>query len=75
MFRFLYSIDGATMEIGKYAKVFGLIFKNIKLHFIGGEFHEISEILNLSGYKYYQLDELKSFDDWELYNDFFKRKL
>ena len=53
---FLYSIDGATMEIGKYAKVFNLIFEDIKLNFIGGEFHEIGEILNQSNYKHYQLD-------------------
>ena len=72
---FLYSIDGATIEIEKYAKVFNLIFKDIKLHFIGGEFHDIGEMLNLSNYKHYQLDELKSFDDWELYNDFFNQKL
>jgi hypothetical protein len=72
---FIYSIDGATMESEKYAKVFNLIFKDLTLHYIGGTFHEKGELFLLPNAKRFQLDDLSVFDDWKLYNDFFYKKL
>ena len=72
---FIYSIDGATMESEKYAKVFRLIFKDLKLHYIAGQFHEKGELFLLPDAKRFQIDELASFNNWKLYNDFFFKKL
>ena len=72
---FHYSIDGASMEIEKYAKVFRSIIEDLPLHYIGGKFDEKSELLIPAGVKRFQLDELASFDDWPLYEYFFFQKL
>ncbi len=72
---FNYSIDGASMEIEKYAKVFRSIIEDLPLHYIGGKFDEKSELLIPAGVKRFQLDELASFDDWPLYECFFFQKL
>lgn len=72
---FIYSIDGATMESEKYAKVFRQIFKDVKIHYIAGIFHEKGELYLLPDSQRFKLDELASFDDWKLYKDFFYTKL
>jgi hypothetical protein len=72
---FTYSIDGASMEIKKYAKAFQSIIEDLPLHYIAGKFEEKGELLIPPGVKRFQLDELASFDDWNLYEYFFFRKL
>jgi hypothetical protein len=72
---FIYSIDGVTMESEKYAKVFKHIFKDVKIHYIAGKFHEKGELYLLPHTERFQLEELVSFNDWELYSDFFYEKL
>jgi hypothetical protein len=72
---FIYSIDGVTMESEKYAKLFQQIFKNVKIHYIAGKFHEKGELYLLPHTKRFQLEELASFNDWGLYRDFFYEKL
>ena len=72
---FDYSIDGASMEIEKYAKILYSIFGDFPLHFAGGKFHEKGELLIPPGVRRFQLDELASFDDWPLYEYFFYKRL
>ena len=72
---FIYSIDGVTMESEKYAKLFRQLFEDVKIHYIGGKFHEKGELYLLPGTERFQLDELASFNDWGLYKDFFYEKL
>ena len=72
---FIYSIDGVTMESEKYAKLFQQLFEDVKIHYIGGKFHEKGELYLLPDTERFQLDELASFNDWGLYRDFFYEKL
>lgn len=72
---FIYSIDGVTMESEKYATLFQQLFKDVQIHYIAGKFHEKGELYLLPDTKRFQLDELASFNDWELYGDFFFEKL
>ncbi len=72
---FIYSIDGVTVESEKYAKIFQQIFKDVKIHYICGKFHEKGDLYLLPHTERFQLDELASFGDWGLYNDFFYEKL
>ncbi len=72
---FNYSIDGASIEIEKYAQAFQSIIEDLPLHYIGGKFDEKGESLIPSGAKRFQLDELAGFDDWPLYEYFFFKKL
>lgn len=72
---FNYSIDGASMEIQKYAKVFHSIIGDLPLHYIAGDFEEEAELLIPPGTRRFQLGELVGFDDWHLYEYFFFKKL
>ncbi len=72
---FKYSVDGATIECEKYARAIEEILDNPGLHYIAGEFDDKGESLLLPRAKRCQLDELASFDDWNLYHDFFSSKL
>lgn len=72
---FGYSVDGVTIEILKYARVFKEIFPGIDIHFIGGNFKPESYKLIGEKFKKYELKEANSFDDWVLYKLFFSVKL
>lgn len=70
---FYYSIDGATLEAKKYASAFQKIIHGIPTHFIAGSIHPD---VNLPEYaKRHSIPEMKGFDDWKLYTDFFFTKL
>ena len=68
---FGYSVDGVTIEIEKYSKIFRQNFENIDIHYIGGEFLPESDKLIDPRTKKFVIDEAKAFNDWSLYNDFF----
>ena len=72
---FHYAVDGVTAEVDKYAKVFRKKLKGIRIHYIAGEFSPGSEKLIESETKIFELKELKGFDDWEFYRDFYYTKL
>ena len=72
---FGYSVDGVTIEILKYAKIFRKIFKNIPIHLIGGNFQPESFKLIDDSYKKYTIEEARSFNKWKLYKPFFFIKL
>jgi len=72
---FAYSVDGVTIEIEKYSRVFRELFERIPVHYIAGKFYPESEKLIHSKTKKYQIDEMAGFDDWDLYKDFYFIKL
>ncbi len=72
---FYYAVDGVTLEIEKYAKNFQSLVPDIPIHYIGGEFYpESQELIDPSVGKC-AIPEMKSFDKWNLYKDFFHTKL
>lgn len=72
---FLYSVDGVTIEVEKYAKVFQQNFPNVSIHYIAGKFYPESEKLIDPNYKKFECKEIRGFDEWPLYKEFFFTKL
>ena len=72
---FHYSVDGVTVEIGKYAKIFANNFKNAPIHYISGIIHPEADELIHPNAKKHVINEIQGFDDWDLYKDFFFIKL
>ncbi|HEC44054.1 MAG TPA: glycosyltransferase [Bacteroides sp.] len=72
---FHYSIDGVTIEVEKYSKIFQRKFPDINIHYIAGQFFPEAEELLGNGAKRFEMKELRGFDDWELYKDFYFTKL
>ena len=68
-------IDGVSIEISKYVKCFRKLIKNVPIHFIVGEFNLEGENLIDSSIKKYVIKEMKPFNSWRLYKDFFLTKL
>jgi hypothetical protein len=72
---FYFSIDGITIETEKYAKTFKSIYPNIPIHYIAGEIKpEADEIIHKDAFKKV-IKEMDGFDNWPLYDDFFKIKM
>ena len=68
---FLYSVDGVTIEVEKYAKIFRKILKDIKIHYICGKFYpESYKLIDQSTIKH-EIPEMRAFDNWKLYKDFY----
>jgi glycosyltransferase involved in cell wall biosynthesis len=72
---FHYMVDGVTVETGKYASLFEMNFPGMPIHFIAGAFRNRSESFIKSGYKRKTISELKGFNEWDLYEDFFMEEL
>lgn len=72
---FFYSVDGASMECDKYARAFREILGDFKVHYIAGKFYETGYQYLLPDSQKLQFDEILAFDDWDLYQDFFYKKL
>ncbi len=72
---FYFAIDGITVEAEKYAKTFKRIYPNIPIHYIAGEIKpETDELIHKDAFKKV-IKEMDGFDNWPLYNDFFKIKM
>lgn len=70
-----YSIDGVSIEVEKYAKIFHKKFNDSTIHYIAGKlFAEAVKIIP-SFIKVKEIESLQGFDDWNLYHDFFFTKL
>jgi len=72
---FGYSVDGVTIEIEKYAKLYRKNMAGIPIHYIGGEFKPETKKIIDADTKIFVIKEAKGFDSWPLYNDFFFTKL
>ena len=74
MISFFFTIDGITVEASKYARAIKNIYPKVKIHYIAGEIHpEAADLLD-SPYKK-EIKEMDGFDNWPLYDKFFKEKL
>ena len=72
---FYYSIDGVTIEIDKYTTAIKRFLPDTEFHYISGEFfEEAREVLPINA-NIFEIPEMKSFDKWNLYKDFFFTKL
>ncbi|MBN1253014.1 MAG: phosphodiester glycosidase family protein [Bacteroidales bacterium] len=72
---FYFSIDGVTIEVEKYAKIFKNLLNNIQIHYVAGEIYPKAEQLIEKNSKLLLIKNANGFDDWDLYNDFFNNKL
>jgi len=72
---FRYSVDGVTIEIEKYAKIYRTNYQGINIHYIGGQFKPESYKIIDSRTKRFIIEEADGFDSWDLYKDFFFTKL
>ena len=58
---FYYSVDGVTIEVNKYAQFFKSIIKDVKIHYIAGEFKAEADKLIDADYHKHRIKEIKSF--------------
>lgn len=72
---FDFAIDGVTIEVAKYASVFRQLLPGVSLHLIAGDIKPESDHILSGNIQRHELPEIKSFDNWDLYKDFFKTKL
>ncbi len=71
---FYFAIDGITVETEKYAKTFKKIYPGIPIHYIAGEIKpEADELIHEDAFRKV-IKEMDGFDNWPLYDDFFKIK-
>ena len=72
---FYFAIDGITVETEKYAKTFKKIYPGIPIHYIAGEIKpEADELIHEDAFRKV-IKEMDGFDNWPLYDDFFKIKM
>ena len=69
-----YRIDGVSMEIEKYALCLRKIFPNATIHYIGGSFSFMEQLLFDNTKKYIDSD-FRGFSQWKFYELFFFEKL
>ena len=72
---FYFSVDGITIEVEKYAKTFRNVYPEIPIHYIAGDIKPEAEELIPIYAKRKVIPEIDGFDNWPLYNDFFKVKM
>lgn len=72
---FYFTIDGITIEVAKYASALKQLLPGIPLHLIAGGIKPESEHLLSGNFLHHYLPQIKSFDNWDLYKDFFKTRL
>jgi len=72
---FYFTIDGITVETEKYAKTFKSIYPDMPIHFIAGEIKEEADELIPRYAVKKVIPQMKAFDEWPLYDDFFRIKM
>lgn len=72
---FYFTIDGITVEVEKYAKTFRNIYPDIPIHYIAGSIKPEADELIVKGAKRKVIPEIDGFDNWALYDDFYKIKM
>lgn len=68
---FQYAVDGVSIEISKYSKVFKRIFPNTNQIYVSGDFRNDSHKVVPDFVERAELDNAKAFSDWPLYHTFF----
>jgi hypothetical protein len=69
------SVDGVTVEIGKYAEALQRILPESQLHLITGRFDVRAEPIVGPKVERHVLPGMDGFSDWHLYRDFFHRRM
>jgi hypothetical protein len=64
---FYFKVDGVTIELKKYADILNSILPGAKIHWIAGHIDSDFSAPGLI----YKIEDLESFEDWELYNMMF----
>ena len=72
---FYYAIDGITIELEKYTAVIEKILPEVPIYFIGGEVRSEAWNSNDPNICACIYPEIQTFDNWDLYEDFFKTRL
>ncbi len=72
---FAYSIDGITIEVSKYTAAMRQLFPGVPIHLLAGEISPESNNVLDTQLQRHVIPAIKSFDKWELYQDFFRTKL
>ena len=72
---FYYAIDGITIELEKYTTELNKILPDVPIYFIGGEVKSEAWNSNDPNICACIYSEIETFDNWELYHDFFKTGL
>jgi len=68
---FQFAVDGVSIEIAKYSKVFKSIFPKAEQCYISGDFRNDSHKVVPSDVDTFELTHAKAFSDWPLYDSFF----
>ena len=72
---FEYGIDGVSIEILKYASALHTFLPGTKIHYVSGKFHPFFKKKLRPNENIHALPDLGSFDEWALYELFFKKTL
>ncbi len=72
---FHYMVDGVSVEMNKYASLFRRNIPGIPVHMLAGEIHSKTAGLIDAEFIQHEIPELKGFDQWELYRDFYFTRL
>ncbi|MFV1994322.1 MAG: glycosyltransferase, partial [Verrucomicrobiales bacterium] len=72
---FSYGVDGVTMEVAKYARSFAGLLPGARIHYIAGEFAELTQSILDPGSSWHRIEGMDGFENWPLYRSFFGRKL
>ena len=72
---YYYAVDGVTVEVEKYSKIFKNLFPNIGVHYIAGNIKKEANELIHPDYSRKVIKEIDGFDNWSLYKDFFQIKM
>jgi glycosyltransferase involved in cell wall biosynthesis len=69
-----FSIDGVSIELEKYTKVFQKKFHGSNIHYITGKFYKEADKNIPRHIKTIELPIIQAFNEWELYQDFYFTK-
>ncbi|MDY6799866.1 MAG: phosphodiester glycosidase family protein [Bacteroidota bacterium] len=68
---FQFAIDGVSIEVKKYTKIFKDQYNSSNIYYIAGKFFPESKKMIPEYVKKFELESIQGFDDWKLYKDFF----
>jgi len=72
---FHYMVDGVSVEVNKYASLFRRNIPGIPIHLVAGEVYSKAAGLADNDFQIHEIVEISGFDQWELYRDFYFKRL